>query len=312
MQLPLSFILFCILLISSNRSAFAENQPTSMQKDEIEMAEEKAAEAKAQVKVEDYNDRVDSRFALFPHHRTFLIPYSYVTNPDESVYEPFKQLENNRHDYYQKNEAEFQISLFLPIDRRLFNSNWDLNAAYSHHSWWQVYNSHWSKPFRETNYNPELYLRRLFPEHGTFLGVSVFSMDVGYMHESNGQIQLASRSWDRIFMRAYFMRDSTTGTLTLWAKKRVIIQEDENPKILKYRGFGLIELNHAFEKITLETQINLAPKPGYEVSASYPLNDAFRWFVKLNKGYGQSLVEYDRYTTRFGAGIALENDNDHR
>ncbi|MBC7660481.1 MAG: phospholipase A, partial [Chitinophagaceae bacterium] len=51
---------------------------------------------------------------------------------------------------------------------------------------------------------------------------------------------------------------------------------------------------------------------GFEVSAPYPLNESFRWFVKVNKGYGQSMIEYDKDTTRYGAGIALENYNDRR
>lgn len=302
------FITFCIFLqILIGSFARANDQPAPSQ-EETKAASEKSID----IRVQDYTKRVESRFALFPHHRTFLIPYSYVTNPYESVYEPFKQLSGNTHDFYQKGEAEFQISLFLPVYRKILDSDWDLNVAYTHHSWWQVYNSHWSKPFRETNYNPEVYFRRLFPNPDTVMGISAFSFDIGYMHESNGQIQLASRSWDRLFIRGYFMRDSTTGILTLWAKRRVIAEDDENPRILRYRGIGLLELNQALDKFTLETQINLATKPGYELSASYPLNNAFRWFVKVNKGYGQSLVEYDRDTTRFGAGIALENNNDHR
>ncbi|MBC7533802.1 MAG: phospholipase A, partial [Oligoflexus sp.] len=90
-------------------------------------------------------------------------------------------------------------------------------------------------------------------------------------------------------------------------KKPVIAQDDQNPRILDFKGYGLLELNKAFDKITLETQINLAAKPGFEVSAPYPLNESFRWFVKVNKGYGQSMIEYDKDTTRYGAGIALEN-----
>ncbi|MBC7532541.1 MAG: phospholipase A [Oligoflexus sp.] len=308
MHSALNILLSLLLGFSTATLALAEDKPSSIPDEEVKKLDDKVAT----IKVEDYSKRVDSRFALFAHHRTFLIPYSYVNHPTESVYEPFKQLTGNRHDFYQKAEAEFQISFFLPAYRKILDSNWDLNVAYSHHSWWQVYNQHWSKPFRETNYNPEIFFRRLFPDYENLLGISLFSLDVGFMHESNGQIQLGSRSWDRLFTRAYFVRDSYTGTLTLWAKRRVITRQDENLKILKYKGFGLLELNKAFEKITLETQINLAAKPGIEVSASYPLNNAFRWFVKVNKGYGQSLIEYDHDTIRFGAGIALENYNDNR
>lgn len=302
-------VVFCLLASNATQFAFAEDGLPPNQ-EEIKKAEDK--EKDVTEKLEDYDKRVGSRFALFTHHRTFLIPYSYVTHPTESIYEPFKQLNGSTHDFYQKNETEFQISLFLPVYRKILDSNWDLNVAYTHHSWWQVYNPHWSKPFRETSYNPEMFARRLFPEHFQLLGVNIFSLDMGYMHESNGQIQLVSRSWDRLFARAYFLRDSYTGTLTLWARRPVNAQDDQNPKIERYKGHGLLELNKAFKKITLETQINLAEKPGFEVSASYPLNESFRWFVKVNKGYGQSLIEYDKDTTRYGLGISLENYNDHR
>ncbi|MBC7533801.1 MAG: phospholipase A [Oligoflexus sp.] len=127
------------------------------------------------------------------------------------------------------------MSLFHPVYRKILNSTWDLNVAYTHYSWWQIYNAHWSKLFRETSYNPEIFARLLFPEHFDLLGVRIFNFDLGYMHESNGQIQLVSRSWDRFFARSFFLSDSYTGTLTVWTKNQSL------RKMIRIQGFSILK-----------------------------------------------------------------------
>jgi phospholipase A1 len=76
--------------------------------------------------------------------------------PHEDIYKEVKLVDKVNHDsdFYKKNEAEFQFSFTFPIVRNLNDRKWDIMVAYTHHAWWQVYNSDWSRPFRETNYTP--------------------------------------------------------------------------------------------------------------------------------------------------------------
>lgn len=250
---------------------------------------------------------LDQKYLLYPHKRNYLLPLSYVWNPSEELYTQAKAgSAANRGDYYRKPEAEFQISFFITADRSPFNLNGDLVLAYTHQSWWQVYNSDWSKPFRETNYSPELFFRTLNSSEKQFLGLDLSFYDIGYVHQSNGQIQELSRSWDRLFFRTLLTDESLTAIFTLWVRIPETGSKDENADIAGYRGLGEIEVKRSFGKINLESKLPLARTPGIEVNLSYPWQDNLRWFISGRTGYGHSLIEYDKDTSRLGIGIALE------
>jgi phospholipase A1 len=57
----------------------------------------------------------------------------------------------------RKDEVKFQLSLAFP----LWRGSWRELAARLQKSWWQLSNSKESAPFRETNYEPQLFLALL-------------------------------------------------------------------------------------------------------------------------------------------------------
>ena len=51
---------------------------------------------------------------------------------------------------------------------------------------------------RELNYAPELFMRKNCIQGIPFLGGELGILDIGYMHQSNGQIQELSRSYSLV------------------------------------------------------------------------------------------------------------------
>lgn len=99
-------------------------------------------------------------------------------------------------------EMVFQIS----AKQRLFATNFFF--GYTQKSFWQIYDQDRSRPFRETNYNPEVFYRWTpDPEVWHHWGV-----DVGLEHESNGQSLPESRSWNRVYVTRFRPRAATCVT----------------------------------------------------------------------------------------------------
>jgi phospholipase A1/A2 len=240
-----------------------------------------------------------------------LLPVVYNWSPNEELYDEFKEIDpaNAGNAYYEKVEAEFQFSFLLPIYRELWGSNWDLFFGYTHHSWWQLYNDEWSRPFRETSYMPEVfgrYMRDSGPMN--ILGMEVSALDLAYVHNSNGQIKLLSRSWDRILGRAFVDTKFIAMILSTWYRVPDKEKKDSNPYIHKYMGYGEAEFIKVIGKHSLNIATPLgAEKFGISVKYSYPWKDSFRWLVSFDGGYGRSLIEYNESVQRFGVGITLEN-----
>ena len=86
-------------------------------------------------------------------------------------------------------ELKFQFS----FKQQLYDG---LYFAYTQKSFWRVLDGEDSRPFRETNYNPELFWRllRTTPEGLSWGG------DLGFEHESNGAREPTSRSWNRLYL----------------------------------------------------------------------------------------------------------------
>lgn len=254
-----------------------------------------------------YNKELKNRYSLFLHKRTYLLPITYNWKTHEEIYRGLPALSPKTDPFYQNKEAEFQISFFIPAYREVFGSDWDLLFAYTHHSWWQVYNSAWSKAFRETNYMPEIYFRKVNKDPLRLSLFDAIALDVGLIHQSNGQIQLVSRSWDRAFARAYFVTQTMSVSLALWARLPEKPDQDENRNITRYMGHGEITALKTFGIHTLEVKMPFSERPGLEVHYSYPWYGNLRLFMMGQVGYGHSLIEYNKETQRIGIGITLEN-----
>lgn len=252
-----------------------------------------------------YLELKDKRFLLLPHKGNFLLPLSYNHKARENSSRSVLLNEFPERGRYNTDlETEFQISFSINIFSDILGSDYDFYLGYTHHSWWQVYNKNWSRPFRESNYNPEFFFRKVYSVKGDSNNIQLVLNDMGYQHQSNGQIQELSRSWDRIYIRQIYSWKRLLLTLSLW--HRMSDDIDDNPDIQRYLGYGELSIDYRFKKAMAGIRIIPGDRyAGAELSYSYPLQDNIRFFTKAFYGYGNSLIDYNNKNRRLGIGFIL-------
>lgn len=224
---------------------------------------------------------------------------------------------------YEGSETEvvFQLSAKLQIKKtRLF-------IGYTQVAFWQMYNTAESSPFRETNYNPEIFYR-ITPANSSW---ERWGADFGIEHVSNGKSEPDSRSWNRIYAAGHYQHKGLLVYVKAWHR----FKEDEcplgadglevpacrddpsfddNPDIVDFMGYGEAHLRYRWSprrklhELHLMARGNLATGKGaLELDYSYPTGTKdLRWFGKAWYGYGESLIDYDRSVTRVGIGLLLQ------
>jgi phospholipase A1 len=259
-----------------------------------------------------YRSALTKDFLLIPHNGTYLFPVSYNGSPNKTPYDDFTSLPqfSQRGEYNKKLEAEFQISFLVLGARNLFFHDLNFFIGYTQQSWWQIYNEDWSRPFRETNYAPEAFFRKSFLEKEyNFMGAKVPVFDFGYIHQSNGQLQELSRSWDRLFVRTVLDLGPIIISPMLWLRVPENKNDDDNSDIQDYLGIG----NFKFIKsLQGKKQISLKVSPGFkrvgfELDYSQPWTKGYRFYTKVSTGTGLSLLDYDHTGHKVGIGFILND-----
>ncbi|MGE0917447.1 phospholipase A [Trichlorobacter lovleyi] len=156
-------------------------------------------------------------------------------------------------------EVKFQLSIKTPLWENIFGDNGTLYVAYSQLAFWQAYNSKISAPFREINFEPELFLA--FNTGYEFYGVTSQVMSIGFNHQSNGRSKPLSRSWNRIVATFPFSRGDTYIVLKPWFRIPEAAKDDENPHMEKYYGYGELQLLQKIREHTLKLMLRNKAQP---------------------------------------------------
>jgi len=229
---------------------------------------------------------------------------TYNSDPNEKPFDPITGDE----DILDKGEAKFQVSFKAPLWRNMLGTNNDLLGAYTSTSWWQIDNddNDASSAFRETNYQPEIFLRHYGgPE---IFGGQLSAVDLGLNHESNGRSELLSRSWNRVMGRVYLDYDSVAIGLRAWYRIPEDEEDDDNPHMHRYYGYGDVLVAYAPNKNTFTAMLRPGTQEnGLELTWSYPVGPILRVYAQYWNGYGESLLDYDERTERIGIGFALND-----
>ncbi|HEX8009945.1 MAG TPA: phospholipase A [Casimicrobiaceae bacterium] len=204
--------------------------------------------------------------------------------------------------------------------------NFGIWLAYTQQSFWQAFNAPQSRPFRETNYQPEVILAirpDLLTERTRFDDVVWRVFNIGFAHQSNGQSDPLSRSWNRVYAQLGFERsDPQRGDwavlLRPWYRFREKASKDDNPDITDYLGHGDVQVLYRKGGFALSAtgRVNLRTGKGagtldfsFPLSASAAPGYPLKWYVRLFSGYGESLIDYNKRQTTLSVGFTLGGEH---
>lgn len=207
-------------------------------------------------------------------------------------------------------EAAFQLSfkfrLWTTEDRR-----WGAWAAYTQQSQWQLYNDsgNASRPFRETNYMPELILSYRPGLQWGGLQWNLFTL--AFNHQSNGRTDKLSRSWNRLTTSFGVEHGNLAVLGRLWWRITESGETDDNPTISDYYGWGDLSAIYKWQGQSFAATIRGNPSTGKGAGQlswiSAPLLGPLRGYAKLFSGYGETLIDYNWNQSTIGIGVSLND-----
>jgi phospholipase A1 len=187
---------------------------------------------------------------------------------------------------------------------------WDdaaLWVAYTQESHWQAYNHVISAPFRETDYEPETFL--VFPTQFQLFGFNARFVSVGAVHQSNGESDPLSRSWNRIYADLGLERGNFSLMIKPWWRIPESASTDDNPDITKYIGQGEMQGIYRFDKslvsVTLRDNLRADNHGSVRVDYVFPIYKKLNGYVQFFSGYGESLIDYNSRQDTIGVGFSV-------
>jgi len=224
-------------------------------------------------------------------------------NPLNVVPEPIAGLENV--------ELKFQISFKTKALHNILGKKigGDVWVGYTQTSRWQLYSPDISRPFRETNYEPEMMF--IVPTPYKIFGLNGVFAGIGFNHQSNGRSNPMSRSWNRIIMQFGWETKDLSIVLRPWWRLQEEPIEDNNPGIENYVGRG--DLMVAYEKgrhdISMVARHSMRfgddNRGSMQVDYAYRVYDYLKLHLQIFHGYGESLIDYNHKQTTVGIGVSL-------
>jgi len=253
---------------------------------------------------------VRGTFLITPYKPIYVLLGKYSSKPNDQPHS-----ENNSPEYitpsginYDNVELKFQLSFKTKVLQKILWGHADLWVAYTQKSFWQIYNTELSRPFREINYEPEIILN--FPVKIDIFGFKTRMVGIAFNHLSNGKSDPFSRSVNRAIIHAGLERKDWSIFIRTWFGMSDNKKSD-NPDISNYMGRGDLNVIYAkngnvFSFIgTSNINFNSHSRGSAEFSWSYPIKNNLKGFLQVSHGYGESLIDYNHVQTTVGIGVSL-------
>jgi phospholipase A1/A2 len=265
-------------------------------------------------------------YMLRPYRPNYFLPVAYNSSPNEDT-----ALDVDPRSKAQHDEAKFQLSFKVKIWEDLLKDTLkdvfkkdigiDIWVAYTQLSFWQLYNSAFSVPFRETDYEPELLINfRTDYKIPGFDNFKVRYFNLGLNHQSNGRSVPLSRSWNRVVANVGMEKDNFNLLLKTWYRIPDDEHNDDNPNITRYMGYGELWGIYYWrgQRFAAMLRNNLRQENNFgaiQLDWSIPLSfisDNFKnisFYIQYFNGYGESLIDYNTSINRISAGLMLVDWN---
>lgn len=255
-------------------------------------------------------------FRVRTYQPNFILPVHYSSSINRQPQSPTRtgaEFQEN----YKDIETKLQVSLRAKVLEDILLPNADLWFAYTQTSMWQLWNSADSAPFRSTDYQPEMIyvIPTLDYLHSLPFGWSMQMLQFGFVHQSNGQSEPLSRSWNRVYAAAAFERQQVGFHIKLNKRISESLSEDDNPDLTSYLGTTELQLNwlpgSATASLTRKMNWQDFSQGSWQLDLTYPINkqqpDGLRLHLQLFSGYGETLLDYNHRQNSIGLGVMLFN-----
>lgn len=236
---------------------------------------------------------------------------SRINNTPNSPEQPASAQVN----HYRNIEAKLQLSLRAKIAEDVVLPNADVWFTFTQQSLWQIWDQQDSSPFRNTDYQPEVIYVVPVPQRlGKLPGGWQWRMaQFGMAHQSNGQNDPLSRSWNRYYVSTAFDRGEYG--VQLRANRRIEASGGggNNPDLMHFVGNSEVIASwlpgRATATLNWRTSMNSARRGSLQLDVTYPVNgakpEALRWYLQLFTGYGETLLDYNHQQSSVGLGLTL-------
>ncbi|GGY00751.1 phospholipase [Pseudoduganella dura] len=241
-------------------------------------------------------------FNFRPHRDTYLLLANYSNSTNEA---PFNDVTPSGIDA-QHVELAYQLSFKMKMMETIAGSPVDLWFGYTQQSFWQAYNRSESSPFRETNYQPEV--MAIAPIGKRLGGFDFRYAGLGLVHQSNGQSNTLSRSWNRVYGELGGEYGKLAVTARIWKRLDNSRSDNDNLDITDFMGHGDVRLVYrdGGTEYSLMARRNLHTDHGaLQLGWATPLRSNLKGYVQFFSGYGQSLIDYNYSQMSLGAGFLV-------
>lgn len=252
-------------------------------------------------------------FQIRPYKPVYLMPVFYNSRPNQLPSSPNPLNVVSDSQQLTSTEAKFQVSLKTKLVEDLFGDNGDIWFGYTQSSRWQVYNNDQSRPFRETNYEPEVMFtwRNSWSWFAEKTGWDPKMLGVSLNHQSNGRALPLSRSWNRVIGMVGFEKENSLLQVRPWLRLPEKEGDDDNPDINDYVGrvdYLYVHKNQGHEYSLLlrhNLRFNSDSRGAVEADWAFPLRGNLRGHLQFFSGYGESLIDYNHRSDYLGLGASL-------
>jgi phospholipase A1 len=203
-------------------------------------------------------------------------------------------------------DVKFQVSIAQRVTKSTLPFNSYFFIFYNQKVFWNVFQE--SMPVHDLNFNPGIGLSKLLIVKDRVVGKASLLIE----HESNGRDSIFSRSWNKISLcGSIYLSPQFMVHAKYWIP---IVDGINNKDILRYCGMyqSGIQISSRDKKFGLA--VTLVKRKGWNFNYNTIVELNYRLFKKDNQylflqyynGYGENLLDYNKYHSRLRLGIVIK------